>query len=271
MPRSILLALSLFLLPSIGLSHETWLEPQQYQISSTGTLRADLRNGEGFSGFRLAYMPAKQVRMDVMQDGQTAAIAGRMGDIPAVQLTGLQDGLAVLIYQSSLNRITYQDASKFQNFVTHKGFPEVLEIHKSRGLPETGFAEGYIRYAKALVAVGDGAGADAATGLETEFVALTNPYSTDFDGTMRVQLFYEGQPRGDAQIEVFARAPDDTVSISTFRTDADGIAAIPVLPNQTYLFDGVVMREPADPSPDGKTPIAWESLWAALTFFVPAR
>lgn len=216
-------------------------------------------------------MPAKQVRMDVIQDGQTAAIAGRMGDIPAVQLTGLQDGLAVLVYQSTLNRITYQDASKFENFVTHKGFPEVLEVHKARGLPETGFAEGYIRYAKALVAVGDGTGADTATGMETEFVALTNPYASDFDGTMHVQLFYQGQPRADAQVEVFARAPDDTVSINTFRTDADGIAAIPVLPNQTYLFDGVVMREPADPSPDGKTPIVWESLWAALTFFVPAR
>ena len=66
------------------------------------------------------------------------------------------------------------------------------------------------------------------TGMETEFVALSNPYAADFDGTMQVQLLLSGAPRADAQVEVLHRAPDGSVDVTLHRTDDQGQAAIPV-------------------------------------------
>lgn len=250
-----------------ALAHETWIEPRSYQVAPDQTLEADLRNGENFSGFRLAYVPPKQVRLDIAAGGSVTPIDGRMGDIPAISVPAPPEGLVVLAYVSTQNILRYTEAEKFVNFTTHKDFPWALERHRDRGLPDVDFREGYIRHAKALVAVGHGAGQDSELGLEAEFVALDNPYLPDFDGGMDVKLLYQGAPLPDTQIEVFDRAPDGTVSTFLSRTDGDGLATVPVLPQHTYLLDAVVMREPA-PEVAKRDDIVWQSLWADLTFTV---
>ena len=136
-------------------------------------------------------------------------------------------------------------------------------MHDSRGLPEKGFSEIYTRYAKALIGVGSAQGADAPTGLETEFVALTNPY-VDGAGSMSVQLFYQSTPRANTQIEVFDRDADANVDITYVHTDGMGKAQIPTQAGHTYLLDAVVLR----PAPEDDKAV-WETLWAALTFSAP--
>jgi hypothetical protein len=57
------------------------------------------------------------------------------------------------------------------------------------------------------------------------------------------------------------------LKITLHRTDADGIASLPVK-GFSYLVDAVVLREPtAELAAEAE--IAWETLWAALTFGVP--
>jgi hypothetical protein len=119
---------------------------------------------------------------------------------------------------------------------------------------------------KSLIAVGSGEGSDSEAGLKTEFVALTNPYTEDFDNRMKVRLLYEGAPRADAQVEVFERAPDGSVDITLHRTDEAGEAVIPVQDGHEYLFDAVVLR-PYERT--GEDDPVWQTLWAALTFAVP--
>jgi 5-hydroxyisourate hydrolase-like protein (transthyretin family) len=79
-----------------------------------------------------------------------------------------------------------------------------------------------------------------------------------------VQLYYQGKPQSDAQVEIFDSAPDGTVHISLIRTDAQGRAVIPVASGHSYLLDAVRLR-----SYDGPQEAVWESLWASLTFAVP--
>ena len=101
---------------------------------------------------------------------------------------------------------------------------------------------------------------------------MTNPYDANFDNQMKVRLLYQDEPRADAQVEVFDRAPDDSVTISLHSTDAAGEAVIPVTAGHEYLFDAVVLRTAADAQTGGSyTPDepVWETLWAALTFQVP--
>ena len=97
-------------------------------------------------------------------------------------------------------------------------------------------------------------------------MALGNPYTDNMAGGIPVRVLYQGTPRADAQVEVFAKAPDGTVSVTVQPTNALGETLIRVAPGHSYLLDAVVLR----PAPDGADYV-WESLWAALTFAVPAR
>jgi hypothetical protein len=67
---------------------------------------------------------------------------------------------------------------------------------------------------------------------------------------------------------VFEKAPDETVIITTVRTDAEGIATVPVKSGYTYMLDAVVLREPSD-EVAAETGAVYQTLWANLTFAAP--
>lgn len=256
-----------------AIAHEFWIEPEGFQVETDVPFSASLRNGENFSGASLAWFENRFTRFEAHWRDETIAIRGRMGDTPALQmLSPPEDGLMILLHETVASDLTYKEWDKFLAFVDHKDFASAVATHDQNGWPKEGFRESYTRHVKALVAVGDGAGADRAFGMETEFVALTNPYDAGFDGTMRVEVLYQGAPRPDAQVEVFDRAPSGEVTVSLFRTDDAGVAVVPVLPGHDYLFDAVVLR-PADVSTAAgdENPLLWETLWAALTFSVPGQ
>jgi len=254
----------------IATAHEFWIEPESYTVAPGAPVTAYLRNGEGFKGISMAYFNTRFTRFDLVEKNQTRPVTGRLGDSPALQAEATAEGLLIVLHETTPSKVTYRDWEKFMAFARHKDFPSAAAEHAANGWPKDVFRESYTRHAKALLAVGDGSGSDAAFGLATEFVALTNPYDPQFDGEMRVALTYNGAPRANAQVEVFARAPDGSVSVTLYRTDTGGEAAIPVLPGYAYLFDAVVLR-PASQISDPKTDPVWETLWAALTFAVPSR
>lgn len=251
-------------------AHEFWIEPEQYQVERDDPLVATLRNGQNFKGVSLSYFENKFTRFEIHNDVQVVQVEGRMGDAPALQTQAAFEGLNIVVHETTPSTLKYSEWEKFLNFVEHKDFREAVASHEEMGWPKEGFRESYTRHAKALIAVGDGAGSDKAMGLQTEFVALTNPYSPDFDGMMRVQLNGESNARADAQVEVFAKAPDGTVDVSLHRTDSKGQAAIAVQPGYEYLFDAVILRPSAQAGSSETAPV-WETLWAALTFYVPDR
>lgn len=232
---------------------------------------ADLRNGELFKGTRQSYFADRNTRLDVTLGDEIAPITGRMGDRPAIQLPApAQDGLMILAHEAAPSTLTYKEWPKFMKFVNHKDFKEAEAIHTARGWAQEGFKEVYTRHSKSLIAVGDGTGSDRELGLVTEFVALENPYAADFDGTLDVALLYNGAPRADAQIEVYERDAENAVTVTITRTDDMGRAAIPLNGGMEYLLDAVVLRPVEGATTVEEGPV-WETLWASLTFAVPAR
>jgi len=254
---------------SAPVAHELWIEPTDYIVAPDASLQAYLVNGQGFGGLEIAYFPQRFVRFGLILGEQEVPVTARMGDNPALAMAALGEGLHIAVYQSAGDIVTYDSYAAFARFVEHKDFAGwVHHQHHDRSLPEDTFKEYYTRYSKALIAVGDGAGADRRLGLETELVALNNPYVDDLSGGFRVQAFYQDAPRADAQIELFDKAADGTVAITYWRTGDDGIAVVPVTPGHSYLVDAVVLRVPSD-AVMADTGAVWESLWAALTFGVP--
>ena len=212
----------------------------------------------------MGFFDRRSVRFDYTLNGDTVALAPRTGNIPVLEMPAPGDGLMIIAHETAASSITYKEWDKFQAFADHKNFPDMRARQLARGLPLTGFSETYTRHAKALIGVGSAEGADAALGLETEFIALANPYTDAIPGGLPILLLYQGAPRSDAQVEVFARAPDGSITISTQRTDDQGQAVIAVQPGHDYLLDAVVLREA-----DGDSDDVWETLWAALSFRVP--
>lgn len=248
--------------------HEFWIEPEVYQTQVGEKIVAAIRVGENFEGASYAYIPNNFKRFELEQAGNPVPIESRVGDRPAVSVAAVADGLAILAHVTRDYELTYSSWEKFVDFVTHKDATWVLAAHEERGFDETSPVEVYSRYGKSLIAVGDGAGQDRNFGMLTEIVALENPYTDDMSDGIDVQVLYQDEPRGDAQIEIFAKDPDGVVEVTTVTTDKSGLATVPVTPGVAYLVDAVVLREPR-PSQVVLMGAQWESLWASLTFRIP--
>lgn len=226
-----------------------------------------LRVGSGMKGLALSYFPTETTRFEVVQGDQVRLVTGRMGDNPALVMLAETDGLAVVVHETVDSLLTYKDFAVFQRFVAHKDFKTALADHAARGLPETGFQETYRRYAKCLVAVGSGVGADRVMGLKIEIVALANPYTDDLSAGMPLLVLMDGVPRADTQVELFQTAPDGSVTSTFHRTDVEGRVTAPVLPGMEYLADNVALIA-LDNDDAGAGPV-WHSDWASLTFRTP--
>lgn len=262
------LALILSFLAAPLSAHEFWLEPTAYQVPVDGRLTANIVNGQNFEGVILPFLPQRFVHFKDFVGDKVSDVEGRPGDTPALDMAPLAEGLNVLAYQARYATVDYETWEKFEKFALHKDLGDLLPRHQERGYPMENFKELYARYSKTLIGVGNGAGSDRRVGLETEIVALTNPYTDDLSAGMKVQLFYQANARANSQIEVFEKAPDDTVSIFLVRTDSNGIATIPVKSGYAYMADAVVLRDPSENNATA-TGAIYETLWANLTFAAP--
>ena len=268
----LLLCAALSTIPLGAQAHEFWISPDAYVVGPDDLVTAALRNGEGFVGSSFSYIPGRTARFDMVVDGEARPVPARIGDNPAFAVAEFPEGLLTIVHETTDSTLTYTPRDgrsgweRFVTFTEHKAMEGAPEEHLARGLPREGVTERYRRFVKALIAVGDGEGADAPAGLRTEIVAEANPYTDDLSDGLPVRVLLEGEPRADAQVELFERAPDGTVAITTHRTDGGGRAVLPVRAGHEYLADAVALL-PLDP--DENAGAQWQTLWAALTFAVP--
>lgn len=249
-------------------AHEFWIHPPAFEVVPGDALVADLIVGTEFQGASNSYLPRNFERFEVISDGEARVVEGRLGDTPALDMGGLPEGLAVVVYESTETRLTWSTWDRFVAFVEHKDLGDIAAMQAARGLDQEDVREGYFRSAKSLVAVGDGDGSDTRVGLRTELVALANPYVDDVRDGLPVQLWLGDTPRANEQVELFEEAPDATITITLHRTDDAGIAMLPVQPGYRYMADAVAL-EAIDPVAE-RDP-EWLTYWANLTFGVPAR
>ncbi|MEM1235521.1 MAG: DUF4198 domain-containing protein [Pseudomonadota bacterium] len=262
MRRLTLAFVSVLFLASPIAAHEFWIDPESHVIAPGQSAVANIRVGESFKGLAQSYFTRGTERFDVIMNGEIVDPEPILGDRPALNAQLPGEGLAIVVYETTDSRLTYTDWQKFVNFVEHKAFDGALERHVERQLPETGFVETYRRYAKSLIAVGDGVGEDVVVGLETEIVAMANPYTDDMSAGLPVRVMLRGEPRANAQVETYSRGPDGVIRVTLTRTDDEGIARVPAVPGYAFMVDAVVLEEREGDA-------VWHSMWANLTYAVP--
>jgi len=257
---SVLLVSVSLVASSSAVAHEFWIEPQMARVPENGTIVADLRVGQNFSGTSFPYLSHRFVRFWFRDGGVDRPVAGNEGDIPAIRIERVAPGVTAIAYHSTADRLVFDTWAEFVEYVEYEGNGWAAAAHRKSGRSEAGISERYIRCAKALVRVGNAPEwpGDPGIGLPLELVALTDPFDVK-RGSLRVRLVWMGAPIADVQVAVFSGAP--LVSRTLVRTGPDGEAEIPLLPGQRYLLSAVRMAQ----LPVGDE-VDWESHWASLTF-----
>ena len=259
-----LLFISIFTLVIIKpvLSHETWIEVENYNGGSGLPIIADFMIGENFKGDTLAHIPSKVVFSGLIDKYGNRELQGYAGDYPAISKTSRVGGLHILYYQTKPEVMLYKEFNKFEKFAYDYDLDWAIEAHRKRGLQLTNFTESYSRCAKALLWRDMPNGEDMPVGMPLELVLLKNPYENkikSFPKFIMVRLLWNGEPLANRQIKVFRK--DIGQSLVRVKTNFEGIASV------SMEKSGVVMLNAVHIVPIEKTKKeVWHSFWASLTF-----
>ena len=262
----ILAPLAVLAAAGAGSAHEFWLEPHDAHLAPGDRLVADTMVGQMFEGEILGYDPKATVHLDLTRGDESRPLIGVLGQVPAVDMPPLGDGLNILRFQSANREVTYETFAEFAEFAEEWGQDWALEAHAANGFPTRDIREVYFRYAKALIGVGDGEGQDRALDMPLELVALTNPYAEPAPEAVRLELRFLGEPLAGGSVKVFHRAPDGAVEVTHLETDADGMVSVPTAPGFTLV--NAVVLDLASPRMQMFLGASWQSLWASITYHI---
>ena len=269
MPRLTALLCVLLWLAAPLRAHEYWIEPHAPIAGLNTPIEADARVGQHFIGEALPWLPDTVARIAVLDSVGERPLSPLPGDMPMFRAQPRAGGPHILLLQTRPERLVWETREKFVAFLKEKRLEAILARHEQRGLPPAGFAELYVRYAKALIRRGLAPAktpADRRAGLKLELVMLDDPFSLPArEGTLRIQLLWQGKPLAGADVQIFASdRPHDARQPATprhARTNAEGIARVSVRAGWRYLVNAVHMHA----LPEGKNAV-WISHWASLTF-----
>lgn len=257
MPKRFLILLGLLAAPAAA--HDFWIEPSSFRPAPGERVAVRLRVGEDLQGDPVPRDPARIERFAEIGPAGEAAVAGVAGIDPAGWATPAAPGLHWLVYDSRHASLELP-AAKFDRYLGEEGLERIRELRKGAG--EGPVKEIYSRCAKSLLRVGAGSsGYDRPLGLELELVPEKDPYSLAPGEALPVRLLYRGEPLDGALVIALA-SPGARVSART----AGGRAALVLDRPGLWLVKAVHMV----PAPEGSG-ADWESLWASLTFDLPAR
>lgn len=248
-------------------AHEFWIRPLDASPAAGALLRLRLFVGDGLEqGRPYARNPAHQRSFRFWQDGRTSAVRGMPGWEPAGIVRTGKPGLAIASYGSSHTLITL-DAARFEAYLAGEGLQRIIRLRAQLGQSGQPGREAFRRCAKALIRIGDvtaASGHDHRTGCDLELVPEANPFAlADGDG-LPLRLLYRGLPLAGARVNLFVQGSPGVHAFAI--TDARGRASLPVTGTGFHLV-GAVHMIPATGIPGAD----WESIWASLTFAIPAR
>jgi uncharacterized GH25 family protein len=245
-------------------AHDFWIEPSSFRVEPGASVSLALRVGEHFRGEPVARNSARIRRFVVSGPAGEQVVGGEDGADPAGSARLATPGLHLVAYHNSPSSITLE-AAQFEPYLEEEGLERIVALRSERGESALPAREIYSRCAKALVLSGSGttAGYDRRLGLPLELVPEADPYASR-PGPLPVRILFQGRPLEGAL--VVALSKDEPGRKLTARSDRDGRVTFDLGGGRTWLVKAVHMLPAAK-----RSGADWESLWASLTFEIPAR
>lgn len=242
-------------------AHDFWIEPSTFHPAPGATLSVGLRVGQDFIGDPVPRLSASIATFSVRQNGKDEDVSGSDRINPAGFLRADGDATAIISYASTGAYIELPP-KEFENYLRLYRLDDIIASRAERGERDKVGRERFYRYAKALL-----------TGLEPS-VTVTKPLGLkyeivpDDDPTSRLEPFhgrvlYDGKPLANAPVVALLYG-QLAVHLET-HSDVHGAITLQLPCAGVWLIKSVhIVRAPFYASED------WDSLWASLTFEVPA-
>lgn len=249
-------------------AHDMFLRPLQHFVAPNSSVLVRLLNGtfskseNSITRDRLLDVaivsPAGRVRLDT-------ALWSVAGDTSTFTLKTGAAGTYVL-GASTRPRVLGLSGKEFNAYLAEDGIPDELAARRKDGRLNDPSKERYQKHVKALVQVGDSPdeGFSTVLGYPAEIIPLQNPYTLKVGASLDVRLLVEGKPVAGQFVQYGGRsASDGRVAQRNTRSNAEGIARIPLDRTGTYYIKFINMRRVT-----GDADANYESRWSTLTFAV---
>lgn len=156
---------------------------------------------------------------------------------------------------------------RFVGFLEHEGAVDLLreaeKVHK-----DTKLRRRYARNLKALISVGEGGDRrlhGRRVGQELEILLLDDPWSVKLGTDLTVQILFRGKPVNGLAIKSLADTGDGSIAELHARTNADGVAEIPLEHRGSWVIRATLIR----PS-DDREAADWDTYYSTYSFLLPS-
>jgi uncharacterized GH25 family protein len=242
-------------------AHDFWIEPSTFRPEAGAIVGIGLRVGQGFVGDPVWRSSALIAEFIVREGDREAEIGGSDGSDPAGVLIADGRETAIVAYRSEPAFIELP-AERFEDYLRLEGLGGIVARRRERGRSAAPGLEYFTRYAKALLSGRSPSRAvTRPIGFEIEIVPDADP--TTMSGAFAGAVLYRGAPLAGALVVAMPRA--NGAERSAVRTDARGAFTFSRLKPGVWLIKCVHMVEAG-----WFSRADWQSLWASLTFDVPA-
>ena len=256
----------LLLLASPGFAHDLWILPGKYRLRAGEVTRVFVNNGDVF--------PESLTLLGENRLSEVLCVSSA-GELPISEFR--VDGKSLTFdFQSAAPgshvialgtrpRTVRMRAEDFEDYLAEEGLTGIAAMRKDLGETSAPAVERYVKWAKAVVDVGDGAGTGIlwaeSAGQAFEILPLVNPNRVQPGGMLRLRVLLDGEPLPFVSV-TGARASGPAREISA-STDERGEAAVMVTaPGRWYVRAIHMIRLEGDPE------VSWESYWATMSFEV---
>lgn len=245
-------------------SHEFWIQPSTFLLPTGGPVGVRVCIGEGFEAWPMGRNNRRiEMFVDSGPDGRRPVV-GLDGADPAGAVRVDEPGTHVIAYGSN-RTFTEVPAAEFEQYLAEKGLEQVAAQRARQRTSAGTVREAYSRHAKTLIRVGPHGSevVDHAVGLRLELVAAEGLMTAPTRTARSFQLLYDGRPLAGVLVVAFRPGTGDDERKA--RTGSDGRVLLD-LPSAGMWRIAAVHMIPAAAGIAAE----WESLWASLTFELPA-
>jgi hypothetical protein len=266
MTRTALMALAAFAMSaSTGVqAHSFWLQPVDHTPEAGEEVTVEFKVGDAgdVNDWGLYWERVASFRLygpDGVVDEQASIRPTQDGAPGSAQVAIAAPGSYILAFESNPS-FSDLGALRFNAYVDHERLTAIAAHREATGTNEERGTELYARRAKALLQAGERFSPNVTRpiGQTLEIVPLQNPFALEAGAPLDLQVFWRGEPLGNAQL--LAAPLDATGDYEAFTTSTDGVARV-TAPGDTPMLYSVVWGVPA---PD-ETRADYFTVFASLT------